>query len=191
MVLEIKYNKNTVERFNFRTLAPERLRDVNNNISETISNELGLVKAMALLGKASEADNLNGLREYNTDAENLLINQFLNTDDSHILTETAKALLKQATSYFIYDLQNYKLRGKPVLVASISREEHFKDNPESAVQIAFDYSNASGKVVLKKVQAEPGLAKKVTVNPDNSYTVEELNTAELSPKKLRWLGNGK
>ena len=184
-------NKNTVERFNFRTLAPERLRDVNNNISETISNELGLVKAMALFGKADEADDLEGITEYQTDAEKLLLDEFLNTDDSQILTANAKALLKHATSYFVYDLQNYKLRKKPVLVASISREEHFRDNANSAVQIAFDYSNASGKVVLKKVQAEPGLAKKVTLNSDNTYSLTEINTAEFNPKKLRWLGNGK
>ncbi len=44
---------------------------------------------------------------------------------------------------------------------------------------------------MKKVQAEPGLAKQVTVNPDDSYTVADIDTATLIPKQLRWIGSGR
>ena len=48
-----------------------------------------------------------------------------------------------------------------------------------------------GEVVMKKVQAEPGIAKQVIVNPDNTITINEINTATLVPKQLRWIGNGR
>ena len=44
---------------------------------------------------------------------------------------------------------------------------------------------------MKKAQAEPGMAKQVTVNEDNSYSVSEINTDALNPKQLRWIGSGK
>jgi RHS repeat-associated protein len=184
-------NKNTVELFNFRTLAPQRTRDVNNNISESLSDELGLLKATAIFGKGSEADDLSGHLEYSSLAEEALITSYLNTGDSSTLTNLAKSLLKHATSYFVHDLYAFKNTGKPALISSISREEHYQKNNNSPVQIAFDYSDGHGKVVLKKTQAEPGLAKQATVNPDNSYSILEVNTGASLPKKLRWLGNGK
>src|SRR5476649_266274 len=42
---------------------------------------------------------------------------------------------------------------------------------------------------MKKVQAEPGLAKKVTVNLDNTYSITEVDTS--LNKKLRWTGSGR
>ena len=45
--------------------------------------------------------------------------------------------------------------------------------------------------MMKKVQAEPGIAKQVTVNPDDTYSVSDVNTAALNPKQLRWIGNGR
>ncbi|MGZ8538395.1 MAG: SpvB/TcaC N-terminal domain-containing protein, partial [Flavisolibacter sp.] len=51
-------NKSKVDQFNFRSLAPKRMRDINNNLTESISDELGMVKAMAIMGKGNEADDL-------------------------------------------------------------------------------------------------------------------------------------
>ena len=62
-------NKAKVELFNFRTLSPQRMKDPNDNISEAITDELGLVKAMAVFGKGNEADDLTGLNEFTTAAE--------------------------------------------------------------------------------------------------------------------------
>ena len=59
------------------------------------------------------------------------------------------------------------------------------------MQLSFEYSNGLGQVVMKKAQAEPGKAKQVLVNADDSYTITEVNTAELNPKQLRWIGNGR
>ena len=51
-------------------LAPAALaQDANDNLSEVLADELGLVKAFAVFGKGSEADNLTGLNNFTTAAE--------------------------------------------------------------------------------------------------------------------------
>jgi len=188
-------NKAVVDLFNFRTLSPKRMKDANNNLSETISDELGMVKAMAILGKGNEADDLRELNEYTDQAEMDLIREFFNLlhtaagiADSITLHQKAKQLLNHATARFVYDFDVYKNTGKPSVVASIVREEHFQQNSDAVVQVGFEYSNGLGQTVMKKVQAEPGVAKKATVNEiDNTVTIEEVDTNT----KLRWVGNGR
>ncbi|MDQ1350694.1 MAG: hypothetical protein QG657_996, partial [Acidobacteriota bacterium] len=185
-------NNTRVDLFDFRTLSPRRMKDPNNNISEAITDELGLVKAIALYGKGSEADELTGLNEFTTSTESALISNFFNAATSSDLTAIGKNLLQGATARFVYDFDVYKNSAKPVVVASIVREEHFLKKPDSPVQLSFEYSNGLGKVVMKKVQAEPGPAKQVTVNDnDGTYSVTETDTAALAPKQLRWIGNGR
>jgi RHS repeat-associated protein len=184
-------NKTSVDRFNFRTLIPTRMKDINGNLSETISDELGMVKALAVMGKGNEADELTGLKEITDNEESAAILNFFNAPDSVQLTSRGKALLNHATTRFVYDLEAYTTSGKPAVVAAITREEHFQQLADSPIQIAFEYSNGIGEVVMKKVQAEPGKAKQVTVNPDDSILVTEIDTASFNPKQLRWIGNGR
>ena len=187
-------NKSGVDVFNFRTLTPQRLRDINNNLSEAISDEHGMVKAMSVYGKGNEADDLTGLTEFTDSAEKDLIDEFFNVgeitegvSDSIMLIQKAKQLLQHASARFVYDFDTM-----PAVVASIVREEHFQKNNNSPVHLSFEYSSGIGKVVMKKVQAEPGLAKKVIVTDDNNYSITELNTArDLSSRQLRWTGNGR
>lgn len=184
-------NKQKVESFNFRTLAPKRMKDANGNFSEVMVDELGLVKALSLFGKGSEADDLIGLNEFSSVTEDTLVSDFFHAPASDVLVTRGRNLLQHATARFVYDLDEYKNSGKPVVVASIVREEHFQKNNNSPIQLAFEYSNGLGQVVMKKAQAEPGLAKKVIVNPNNTYTIADINTATLNPKQLRWVGNGR
>lgn len=192
-------NKQKVLDFNFRTLTPQKMQDPNLNISQIYIDELGLPKAMAVLGKGTEADNLSGLFEYQTDDDNNLIASFFDktTFTYFPADDVAGQLLQKATARFVYDFDIYKTSGgkKPAVVAAILREEHYRKsidiNIESPLQISFEYSNGLGKVAMKKVQAEPGIAKKVIVNSDNTYSVTEINTSNSDPKLLRWLGTGK
>jgi RHS repeat-associated protein len=183
-------NKSKVDKFNFRTLSPQRMRDINKNLSEAITDELGLVKATAIYGKGNEADDLTGLSEFTDATETILVSNFFNASDSIQLTGIGKDLLQHATMRLVYDFDIYKNTGKPAVVASIVREEHFRKNNNSPVQLSFEYSNGLGNVVLKKVQAEPGMAKKVIVN-DSAYSVTYEDTSALNPVQLRWIGNGK
>jgi RHS repeat-associated protein len=180
-------NKSGVDLFNFRTLSPQRMRDMNNNLSEAISDELGLVKAMAIFGKGNEADDLTGLTEFTEAAETAMVNAFFTAANSVQLKATGKDLLQHATARFVYDFDVYKNTGRPAVVASIVREEHFAVIPDSPIQLSFEYSNGLDKVVMKKVQAEPGKAKQVSVGGNNAITITETDTSPF----LRWIGNGR
>lgn len=219
---DILGNKTSVEHFNFRTLSPTSMRDINGNLSAVISDELGLIKAMAIEGKdtdadgiGNQADDLVGLTEVTDPSESTNIIDFFKAPDSTELTSIGKILLKHASTRYIYDLDQYNkvedenkqhlANGEPqkvkplppAVIASITRETHYRmpdgnpDPQESKVQIAFEYSNGMGEVVMKKVQAEPGKAKQVVVHADNTYSVTTADTTQLNPKQLRWIGNGR
>ncbi len=180
-------NTAQVDRFNYRTLSPQRMLDPNDNLTEVLSDELGLVKALAVFGKGVEADDLTGLTEHSDAAERTAVTDFFNAPDSATLTTRGKNLLGHATARFVYDFEAFMTTGKPVVVASIMREEHFQKNANAPVQLSFEYSNGLGAVAMKKVQAEPGMAKQVVLGVDDAYTVSEVNTAP----NLRWIGNGR
>ena len=186
-------NDTTVLAFNMCTLAPARIQDPNLNIAEAIADELGFIKAMAVFGKGTQADDLTGLTPYTSITDNLLVTNFFNATTSSALITTGKNLLHHATARFLYDLEACKSSGgtKPAAVASILREQHFQQNSDSPIQITFEYSNGLGQVILKKTQAEPGPAKQVIVQPDNSYTTTTIDTSALIPSQIRWLGNGR
>lgn len=184
-------NRAKVDLFNFRTLSAQRVKDSNNNISEAISDELGLVKAMAIFGKGNEADDLSGLDEFTIDAEKIQITNFFNAPDSLQLTNLGKNLLQHATARFVYDFNVYTNTGKSAVVASIVREEHLKKNNNSPIRLSFKYSNGLGQVVMEKGQVEPGIAKQVMLNSGDIYTISEVDTSKLVPKQLRWIGNGR
>lgn len=195
-------NKVKAEQFNFRILAPRQMRDINDNLSEVLVDELGLVKAVAIQGKdlnndgiaeLEVADDLNGLEEI-TENEAVDIQAFFQSEDSVELDTIGRNLLQHATSRFVYDFETYRNQGKPVVVAPINRETHHAQlaaGEQTKLQFSFEYSDGLGNVAMTKAQAEPGLAKKVVVQADGSYTVTEEDTAALDPKRLRWIGNGR
>lgn len=202
------HNKTTVEEFNFRTLSPVKMKDINDNLSEVLLDELGLVKAMALLGKGEEADNLEGLSEITSEAEKESIRKYFTLSGTVALRSAAKDLLKNATTRFVYDLDSYShsvrqleayiaehpgahvcppMTLQPTAAGSIVREQHVRVNPNSPLQLSFQYSDGLGNVAMTKAQAEPGEAKVVTINEDCLYSIDTIHTGE----DLRWIGNGR
>lgn len=97
--------------------------------------------------------------------------------------------MKGASTCFVYDFENYTNHRKPAVIASITREEHFTQNPDSSVQIGFEYTGGLGEVIMQKAQAEPGIAKRVTIADNDTLNIEEVNTALKN--ELRWIGNGR
>ena len=196
---DAQLNEFTVTKFNYRTLSSQQMKDINDNLSGVITDELGLVKAMAVMGKGTQADELAGLEEI-TENEQADITTFFQVANaagvcrSDDLQASAKKLLKYATTRFIYDFDAYYKTGKPAVVSSIVRETHYRDKNEiphtvySKLQLSFEYSNGLGKVIMKKVQAEPGKAKQVII-VDNNITV--TNPGPNTSPFLRWIGNGR
>jgi RHS repeat-associated protein len=171
-------NKTSVRNFDFRFLAPQAIRDINDNISEISFDILGLVAGAATMGKGNEADDLIG---FNPDPAPTEIVAFFNDPKGH-----GAALLQNASSRVVYDLA-----ATPACAATITRETHQQvavaSGITSKLQFAFEYSNGIGQVAMKKVQAEPGKAKKGELHSDGTYTVTEVDTTP----ELRWVGTGR
>lgn len=184
-------NKARVDQFNYRTMSPKRISDINNNLSEVLVDELGMVKAMAVYGKGNEADELTGLTDYTDPAEQNSIDAFFSTGTSTSLVQQGKNLLQRATARFVYDFNVFRNTGRPAVIASILREEYYKENPASPVQLSFEYSAGIGGVVMKKVQATPGIANQATLNADGTVSVAAIDTSAQNPVQLRWIGNGR
>ncbi len=158
-------NETAIEAFDYRVLAPSRMRDINDNRTEVAFDTLGLPAAVALKGKAdrNEGDNLDPAPP---DPDTATLIRFFTGDYSE--TE-ARALLGNATARHLYYFGETEERdaegniiirwgANPASACGILREKHVAQlgqNEFSPLQLAFEYSDGSGNVLVKKVQAEP------------------------------------
>ena len=169
-------NSNAAETIDYRLLQPTRLKDLNDNISEMVADELGMVIATSMYG--DEADGMHGdqpLSNYITTAA---------TDLAEVISNPNK-FLQKATSFFYYDLFAWANRNQPVCFANISRETHESElskGNSSKVFLCVGYSNGLGQNLQTKIQAEPGNAL--------LWENGEIKTIDTSPN-LRWVGNGR
>ncbi|HEV7230875.1 MAG TPA: SpvB/TcaC N-terminal domain-containing protein, partial [Bacteroidia bacterium] len=158
-------NETNIDAFNYRTLTPYLMRDANNNRSGVRFDELGLVTHAFVMGKEGE---FNG--------------DWLDTTSAEL------SALDQPTSVVTYAFRYFDTAGKlPCSVKMSVREQHYYTEPQPAGQPGgiqgwlnalfgsggggsppitvnvtwqdnYAYSDGSGHVVLKKIQAEPGPA---------------------------------
>jgi RHS repeat-associated protein len=175
-------SKTSVEVFNYRTMMPQRVKDINDNISEVEFDTLGMIVGSVQRGKGAEADEFTG---FSADLTAQQLTDFINDPAA-----AAAGLLQRASSRFVYDQHRYKESGGtlPAFVASITRETHFNvpGGNNSKLQLVFEYSDGLGRVMLKKIQAEPGMTKQLVLEGGN-YTVKEISSGTA----LRWVGNGR
>jgi RHS repeat-associated protein len=167
-------NETVIEAFDHRVLAPSRLCDPNHNVSAVAFDVLGLPVAVARMGKVTDkvpqsgdtVDDL-GVSERNPAAD--LLAEFFSTVP--LDQRQARRWLGKATARFVYHLgESIDTTGAvtwaatPLAACSIQRERHEVDAPNVdgsdpaqwiPVQIAFEYSDGLGGVVVKKGQAEP------------------------------------
>ena len=164
--------------FDWRLLLPRSVLDINNNLTEVSFDLLGMVVATAIKGKGGEADDLVGLDPDPSQA----------TIDAFLLDPVAKgpALLQNASARVVYDYRHL-----PAVAATISREIHHQAalaaGVPSKLQLAFEYSDGLGRIAMRKVQAEPGKAKRCDVKRDGTFAITEIDT---SPTR-RWVGTGR
>ncbi|MCD9025516.1 SpvB/TcaC N-terminal domain-containing protein [Cohnella silvisoli] len=166
-------NRTEVTEFDCRVLAPCRMKDANDNVSEVRFDILGMPAAIAVMGKGDEADSLN---DFNDDLLNLDLDTrhrfFVNQDYDAAI---AKNLLRGASTRYVYyfgeviDNGNTVWGRYPSCVSAIIRERHVADEPDSPIQCGFEYSDGMGNVLVKKTQAEP----------------------ERTDGALRWVASGK
>ena len=156
-------NTSSIERFDYRVLAPSVMVDANGNHTEVVFDILGLPIAAAIKGKKLssgvwEGDDLAGfdiaLRNPSTQAiQQFCINPVMNET-------TAGNWLGRATTRFVYhfgDDANGAWAKHMAGACSIARERHVGQlaaGEQSKLQVSLECSDGSGNVLMKKVQAE-------------------------------------
>jgi len=165
-------NNTQVTQFDFRVLAPSEVRDINGNLSRVYFDVLGLTSAMAVMGKGDDADSLDSFIDALANPTSAELHAFF-VENAYNESQ-ARTWLENATARYVYyfgEQQNNDgttTWGKhPACACSIIREQHRDEN--SPLQVAFEYSDGMGTVLVNKVQAEP--------------------ETETSP--LRWIASGK
>ncbi|MGK3997608.1 hypothetical protein [Sorangium sp. So ce1024] len=97
--------------------------------------------------------------------------------------------LDNPTSRIEYDILRWQTQQKPAFVHTFAREVHYTTSPSTPFRETFAYSDGFGRVVMQKVQAEPGDAplrdgQGVLVRDGNGELV-------LGPVAARWVGTGR
>ncbi|MBI4488140.1 MAG: toxin [Deltaproteobacteria bacterium] len=156
----------------YRVLQPTLVTDPNGNQSDVTFDALGLVVGTAVMGKPGQ--NVGDLLDddFQTDLTQEEITEFFDAIDPH---DFAPALLGNASTRILYDIDRFRRLGEPPFAATLARETHFFDpgGAQRKIQVSFSYSDGFGREIQKKIQAEPG------------PVVE--NGPIVDP---RWVGNG-
>lgn len=168
----------------YRILSPKFLRDANHNWSAVEVDALGLVERSALMGKVA-----------GTDRNNPPANDALTQGDN---------LANPGTmfEYRFYD----EASNQPAFVHTIKWVKYFSESGETRAGYPkplsdyplpideymktvnqFEYSDGSGNVFVSKQQSTPGMA--LEFSDDGQF--EEVDTAQLSPPRIRWISNGR
>ena len=162
-------NTVTVERFDYRVLAPLEMVDPNGNHSEVHFDILGMVVASAVKGKLIngqwEGDNLAG---YTNALANPSTNEVVSFCTASTFNDAqAHTWLGNASARFVYhfgeriDANEQTVWSQRMAGAcGIVRERHASQvtlDPlhQNPLQVALECSDGSGNVLMKKVQAEP------------------------------------
>lgn len=180
-------NVTEVTAFDYRVLAPNALKDPNDNITETVYDILGQPAAVAAKGKndGSEGDRLDA---FNADINQIQppIAQVAAVFTESYADSTLQELLDTATARHLYWFGEtvdpvsgaITYGDNPAGACGILRETHSADlvaGALSPIQVSFEYTDGGGKVLVQKMKAEPG---------------QESGPGDpLEP--LRWLTNGR
>lgn len=179
-------NRVTVDSNDCRVLQPRLVSDPNRNQTEVAFDTLGMVVGTAVMGKPlpaqMEGDTLAG---FVTDLTQAQLDGF-GAADPHAV---AAALLKDATTRIVYDLDRFRrtrlahpndpTKWQPACAATLARETHASSPlpPQGLkIQLSFSYSDGFGREIQKKIQAEPG-----------PLDVSNLAAPIVNP---RWVGSG-
>lgn len=161
-------NQTVVDKVDYQTLQAQRIRDINQNISEVLFDPMGMVVFSSFYGTENgEFQGFSPLEDYQVQELPELAQLMANPQD----------YLQGAASYFYYDLFAWKDRHVPVHAVSLTTED-YGNNGRILTSIA--YSDGFGRDLQSKVKADAGTA--FFVNADGSIETEVSSD--------RWLTSG-
>jgi len=164
-------NQMVVEAIDYQTLQPQRIKDINQNISEVIFDPMGMVIVSSFYGTENDGQpqGFAQLAEY----------QIQEVSDLKQLLDNPDDYLQSAASYFYYDLFAWKNRKIPVHAVNLIAENYPNNSARTLVQIS--YSDGFGRELQTKVKADSGTA--LFVNDDGTIETKESSD--------RWLTSGR
>jgi RHS repeat-associated protein len=179
-------NRVSVDLNDYRVLQPRLVSDPNRNRTEVAFDTLGMVVGTAMMGKPPPAAVQGDTLGLVTDLTQPQLDAFFDAADPRA---PAPALLKDATTRIVYDLDRFfrtrqanpndPKQWRPACAATLARETHASDAlpPQGLrIQVSFSYSDGFGREIQKKIQGEPGPL--------------DVNDPQASMVNPRWVGSG-
>jgi hypothetical protein len=194
-------NRVTVEANDYRVLQPRLVSDPNRNQTAIVFDSLGMVVGTAVMGKplpaSVEGDSLVGFISDLTQAE---LDGFFDAADPDT---TAAALLKDATTRIVYDLDRFRstqqanpedpTKWQPACVATLARETHVNSPlplQDLKIQVSFSFSDGFGREIQKKMQAEAGPIPQRDANGKILVGADGQPVMTANAVSPRWVGSG-
>ena len=130
----------------YRTLSVKKMTDINDTVSEAITDELGMVIATTVYGTEE------GVQKGDVPIENYTRVQNSSLDD---IVSNPLNYLQEATTYFYYYLEPWETVNLPPHFVQLQRETHVSElgaGEETAVQISLGYSDGFGRELQSKIK---------------------------------------
>lgn len=148
----------------YRVLEPWVVTDPNQNRVGVRFDALGMVVATAVMGKAGQ-----------------------NEGDLLDLTTTEASAKDDPTTRLEYDLFQWRNSSSPNFAHTFARELHGAANPRW--QESYSYSDGLGREIMKKIQAEPGLAP--VRDATGALQRDAGGNLIFAITNTRWVGSGR
>ena len=173
-------NQMVVEKIDYQTLQPQRIRDINQNISEVLFDPLGMVTVTSFYG--TENGELTGFAPL----EDYQIQEQPNLEQ---VMASPQDYIQNAASYFYYDLFAWQERKVPVHSVNLTVEDYPGSNSSSRILTQISYSDGFGRDLQTKVKADGGTAFSVETQPTPSPS-KEGRQIRRGIAEERWLTSG-
>ncbi|GGA44448.1 hypothetical protein [Okeania sp. KiyG1] len=161
-------NQIVVEKVDYQTLQIQRIRDINQNISEVLFDPMGMVIFTSFYG--TENGELKGF----SPLDNYQVKELPNLEQ---LMANPQDYLQSAASYFYYDLFAWKDNNVPVHAVNLIAED-YGNNARILTNIS--YSDGFGRELQSKVKVEGGLAFDLT-QPNSPLTQPNSPLTQPNP----------
>jgi RHS repeat-associated protein len=146
-----------VAEIDYRNLSVQKMTDINDTVSETITDELGMVIATTIYGTEEGAVKGDSpIADY----------EIMDSPNLEDIVNNPLDYLQEATSFFYYHLEPWETGNQPPHFVQVLRETHVSEletGEETMVQISLGYSDGFGREFQSKVKADDG---KIDCDPD-------------------------
>lgn len=155
----------THAEIDYRTLSPSKVTDINDNISEVLTDALGMVIAVSVYGT------LEGEWEGDRPLSQYLEQTGITLTD--VVADPA-AYLQEASGFFYYNLDAWWKEGQPPYFINLQRETHVSEldeGEETAIQILLGYSDGFGRELQSKLKVDDGPLTETDTNIGERWLV--------------------